>query len=207
MESESMSLLSIFSLNKSIHSIMPQHVLSLEAPDTLNKCILRVVDTSIYNPQSTPKCPLLQITLPGFNTPVQFTDAEIAPGFSLNLTACDLGLQTANCGSMFTDLADGIYIIRYSVSPNDLVYVEYNHLRITCALNKVQGVYCDLDLAACEPPETLKQKLNQIRLIQQYLNAAKAQVEFCHQPKKGMELYRYAIRLLDKLTCTTCTTC
>lgn len=186
---------------------MAQNVLSLEVPDTMNKCILRVVDTSIYNPQKVPTCPLLEITLPGFNTPVQFTDSTIQLGFILNLTACDLGLQTSGCNTTFNNLPDGIYIIKYSVSPNDIVYVEYNHLRITCALTKVQAIYCDLDLAACDPPATVKEKLNQIRLIQQYLYAAKAQVEFCHQPSKGMELYRYAVKLLDKLDCTSCSTC
>lgn len=174
----------------------------------MNKCILRVVDTSVYNPQAAPKCPLLQITLPGFNVPAQFTDAVIAPGFNLNLTACDLGLQTANCGSVYNDLPDGIYIIKYSVSPNELVYVEYNHLRITCALNKIQAIYCNLDLGACDPPAALKEKLNQVRLIQQYLSAAKAYVEFCHQPSKGMELYRYAVKLIAKLDCSpSCGTC
>jgi len=187
---------------------MAQNVLSLEVPDTMNKCVLRVQDMSIYNPQKPAVCPLLQITLPGFKLPVQFTDVQIQLGFSLNLTACDLELQTQNCGSKYNDLPDGIYIIRYSVSPNDIVYVEYNHLRITCALNKVQAVYCDLDLAACDPAAVVKEKLNQIRLIQQYLYAAKAQVEFCHQPQKGMELYRYALKLLGKLTCnTSCSTC
>lgn len=186
---------------------MAKHTLSLEVPDTLNKEILRVIDSSVYNPDKAPVCPLLQITLPGWRTSVQFTDTTIAPGFSLNLTACDLELQTINCGVSYDPLPDGIYIIKYSVSPNDQVFVEYNHLRITCALNKIQGIYCDLDLAACDPPTVVKDKLNQVRLIQQYLAAAKAQVEFCHQPAKGMELYRYAMKLIDKMNCTTCGTC
>lgn len=187
---------------------MAQNVLSVEVIDTLNKCIFRVQDTSVYNLQRPVICPLLQITLPGFTVPVQFTDTDIQLGFSLNLTACDLDLQTQGCGTKYDDLPDGIYIIKYSVSPNDITYVEYNHLRITCALNKVQAVYCDLDLSTCDPPASVKAKLNQIRLIQQYLNAAKAQVEFCHQPSKGMELYRYALKLLSKLTCSTsCSTC
>jgi len=183
---------------------MAQHVLSLEAPDTLNKCILRIVDTSVYNSQIPVKCLLLQITLPGFNTPVQFTDPDLQPGFTLNLTACDLGIQTANCGTSYNDLPDGIYIIKYSVSPNEYVYVEYNHLRETKALNKVQAVYCDLDLGTCDPPVQLKQRLERIQFIQQYLKAAKAYVEYCNQPRKGMELYNYAVKLLEKLTCSSC---
>jgi hypothetical protein len=63
-------------------------------------------------------------------------------------------------------------------------------------------------MGACDAPADLKQKLNQIRLIEQYLSAAKANVEDCHNPKKGMELYTYAVKLLDKLSCnTSCKTC
>lgn len=186
---------------------MAQHTLSLEAPDTLNKCILRIIDTSIYNPQVTVKCPLLQVTLPGFTRPVQFTEAQIQPGFMLNLTACDLELQVANCGTSYADLPDGLYIIKYSVSPNEIVYVEYNHLRITCALNRIQEIYCSLDLGACDPPEKIKSILNQVEMAEQYLKAAKAYVEFCHQPSKGMDLYRYAQRLLNKIDCSSCKSC
>lgn len=183
---------------------MAQHVLSLEAPDTLNGCILRIQDTSVYNSQISAICPLLQVTLPGFNIPVRFTDELITIGFSLNLTACDLKLQTVNCGTKYNDLPDGIYILRYSVSPNDIVYVEYNHLRITCALNRIEDIYCSLDLAACDPPEKVKNKLQQVRLIQQYLKAAKSEVETCHHPSRGMELYRYAMKLIDKMNCKPC---
>lgn len=186
---------------------MAQHVLSLESPDTLNKCILRLVDTSVYNSQVVTKCPLLQVTLPGFNVPVQFDETQIQPGFNLNLTACDLDLQVNQCGTVYNDLPDGIYILKYSVSPNELVYVEYNHLRITCALYKLQQIYCDLDLGTCDPPDRITDILDQLTMIQHYLNAAKAQVEFCHQPSKGMELYRYAMTLINKIMCTSCKTC
>jgi hypothetical protein len=187
---------------------MAQHILSLEAPDTMNKCILRIVDTSVYNPLQPPTCPWLQITLPGFNQPVNFDDTQISPGFMLNLTACDLGLQTLGCGTTYNDLMDGIYIIKYSVSPNDLVYVEYNHLRITNALYMIQCILCYLDISTCDPPEAIKDKMEELSIIREYLYAAKAKVEFCHEPSKGMDLYRYAVKLLNKAACNTgCGTC
>lgn len=183
---------------------MAQHTLSLEAPDTLNKCILRLVDTSVYNSSVTITCPLLQITVPGFRNPVNFPDTVIQPGFNLNLTACDLEIQVAQCGTLFNDLPDGIYILKYSVQPRDVVYVEYNHLRITKALWKLQALYCDLDLATCEPGADKRKKMGLLRDIESYLKAAKAKVEFCHDPAKGMELYNYAVKLLDKLNCKSC---
>jgi len=183
---------------------MANHVLSLETPDTMNGCLLRIVDTSLYNSMLGVKCILLEVTLPGFIRPVQFTEATISPGFNLNLTACELEIQTAQCGTVFNDLPDGIYIIKLSVSPNDIVYVEYNHLRITTAMKIYQTVLCNLELSDCDPSVQIKIKLSKLRLIRQYLDAAKAKVEFCHEPEKGIELYRYALKLLNKLNCTNC---
>lgn len=181
---------------------MAKHKLSLEIPDTLNSCILRVVDTSIYNPDITVTCPLLQITVPGFSMPV-FID-NVLPNFSLNLSACLLKIQSQNCNTTYNDLPDGIYIIKWSIAPNDYVYVEYNHLRITKALNKIKNIYCELDLGACEPDQTIKKKLAELREIQSFLEAAKAKVEYCREVKKGIELYKYALERLNKITCRTC---
>jgi hypothetical protein len=180
-----------------------QHVLSLDIPDTMNACILRIVDTSVYLTTPAPQCPRLEITLPGFNTPTVFDETFISPMFMVNLTGCDLEIQTTGCGTDYCDLPDGIYIIKYSLSPHDYVYVEYNHLRITAALTMVQEILCELDLGACEPATDVKDKLELLTMINRYLDAAKAMVEYCHQPDKGMELYRYALKLLNRMLCNT----
>jgi len=183
---------------------MAKHVLSLEAPDTLNLCQLRIVDTSLYNTDVEIKCPLLEITLPGFNYSVHLEEPDIAPGFMLNLTACDLEVQTNCTGTTYNTLPDGIYVIKYSVSPNEYVYVTYNHLRITQALTTYNGILCDLEIGACEPDAKLEKQLKDLRKIRMYLDAAKAKVEICHEPKKGMELYKYAVKLLGKFECKSC---
>ena len=135
---------------------MANHVLSLEVPTTMNNCILPINDTSVYSPLVPITCETLNVTVPGFSYSNQI---NVTSGFSLILTACDLQLQTTGCGETYAPLPDGIYIIKYSVSPNDLVYVEYNHLRITQALIRYNKALCDLDIAACEPPARIKQKL------------------------------------------------
>lgn len=183
---------------------MAKHTLSLEVLDTMNLCQLIVMDTSIYNPDVAPKCPVLEVTLPGFNQSVQFGEDKISPGFLLNLTACDLEVQIDNCGTQFNNLPDGIYILKYSVSPNDLVYVEYNHLRMVKALTRYQTILCELDIAACAPTTEQVEKMKKLREIRMYLDAAKAKVEICHEPAKGMELYKYAVKLLDKFECKSC---
>lgn len=183
---------------------MAKHILSLEAPDTLNSKILRVIDTSIYATDMAPECPVLEVTLPGFKLPVQLGEDVISTGFSLNLTACDLEIQTEDCGTNYKSLPDGIYIIKYSVSPNDVVFVEYNHLRVTKLLNNYNNILCGLDVAGCEPSVETQGKLDQLTKIKQMIDAAKAKVEVCHEPMKGMELYTYAKKLLSKFDCSTC---
>ena len=178
---------------------MANHKLSLDVPDTANICSLRIVDISQYNTDISIKCPLLQITVPGFTAP-SFVD-NVSPYFSLNLTACNLKVQTLNCGTVFNALPDGVYVIKWSVSPNEVVFVEYNHLRTTKALLKIKDLYCDLDLGACEPSESTHKKLVELRSIQDILLAAKAKVEYCREANKGLELYQYAMKRLDKLTC------
>jgi hypothetical protein len=143
----------------------------------------------------------LNVTVPGYGYSNQI---DVVAGFSAILTACDLQLQTNQCGQQYAPLPDGLYIIKYSVSPNDIVYVEYNHLRITNALNRYNKALCSLDLAACDPPAKIKEKLEKLRLIKMYLDAAKAKVEFCLEAQQGMTLYNYAIKLLNKFDCKTC---
>lgn len=180
---------------------MANHVLSLEVPTVMNPCILSINDTSVYSPIVPITCETLNVTVPGFSYSVQF---DVTAGFSQILTACDLQLQTTQCGEVYANLPDGVYIIKYSVSPNDLVFVEYNHLRITQALIRYNKALCALDLAACEPPKKVQEKLEKLRMIRMYLDAAKAKVEYCHEPQKGMSLYNYAIKLLNKFECKTC---
>jgi hypothetical protein len=180
---------------------MVNHVLSLEVPTVMNGCIMNIMDTSVYSSLIPITCPTLQVTIPGFTHPVKL---DFTPSSLFTITACDLELQTEDCGTSYVDIPDGVYILKYSVSPNTIVYVEYNHLRITKALQKYHSALCEIDLADCDPPAKVKETLNKLRLIKMYLEAAKAKVETCHEPVKGMTIYNYAVKLLDKINCTNC---
>ena len=105
-----------------------KHILSLEIPTVSNCEVLCVKDTSQYTTKLEVDCSELLITMPGFTAPVLI---KVDEKFDLCLNACVLALQKVDCGKKRTKLPDGVYVVRYSVSPNDKVYVEYNHLRIT----------------------------------------------------------------------------
>ena len=77
-------------------------------------------------------------------------------------------------------------------------------MRITSALNQINDLLCCLNLQACDPQGPVRDKLREVQLLDTFLKAAKAKVEYCHEPQKGMSLYNYALKLLNKLTCTNC---
>ena len=184
---------------------MARHRLSLEVLPTKNCDILRLDDSSVYSEDLPVDCPTLNITTPGANYSIELGEADINSGFkNLNLTACILELQTNGCGTEFKCLPDGIYVLKYSVSPNDQVYVEYNHLRVCKLLTRYDKILCELDLANCEPDAETEKKIHLLKKIDMYIKAAVVKVEECHEPKKGMQLYTYAKKLLDKFTCTSC---
>lgn len=186
---------------------MAHHILSLEIPDVLNKCVIRLEDTGLYASWLPINCFTLEITAPGFTDPSVIT--TLTPNYTANLSACDLGLQTTNCDNYNNNLQDGVYIIRQSLSPNDIVYVEYNHLRITLALNKYQALLCCIQKSFnCDPAPEVKKKLMEAQFIRTLLDAAKAEVEYCHSPKNGVTTYLYAVSRLDKLLCAcSCPEC
>ena len=181
--------------------MLSKHQLSLEVPETNNCQVFRVFDTSLYSEDLDVTCGTLQITSPGFNEPVSI---EVLPGFNLILNGCTLGLQSTNCGTFSERLPDGIYVIRYSVSPNDKVYAEYYYLRTCQTVNKYFNQLCALEMAACEPQADVKAQLAELRLIKSFIDAAKAKVEYCQSPQQGMELFIYAQARLQKFGETCC---
>lgn len=173
--------------------------LSLEVNPTADCTKIRVQDTSVYNPLITVSCPQLIITVPGFFDPVHI-ETVIAPNFNIALTAFNLKLQANQ--SNLGELPDGVYNIHYSINPNEKIFVIYNHLRDCKTRAKYYDKLCALDLEGCvnELEEQEKKKnYEKLKEIDFYLTAAKAYVEECEAVERGMELFKYANKLLAKL--------
>ncbi len=174
------------------------HILSLEVPEVSNCEIFTVRDTSQYAENLAVDCAELLITVPGFNAPVLI---EVTKGFDLNLNACALGTQTTQCGTKRTGIPDGVYVIKYQVSPSSEAFVEYNHLRVCELMTKYYDTLCELDIAACQPSSKKADAVKEMSFIRTLIDAAIAKVEYCHRPNEGMEIYNYAKRRLEKLSC------
>lgn len=178
-----------------------KHQLSLEVPETANEKIFRVLDSSVYVDNMTITCAYLQITAPGFTSPVQI---EVAPNYNMTLTACALGLQSEDCLEDMACLPDGIYKLQYSVSPSDKLYVEYNFLRETSVLNSYFKELAKLELKGCDTEECFKDQLKDLGLIKSLLDAAKAKVEYTNEPEDGMDLFLFAKKKLRTYTTSCC---
>jgi len=179
-----------------------KHILSLEIPTVANCEIFTIWDSSEYTDDLLIDCPRLFVTTPGGSVP---TMIEIAHDFKMDFSACAFNLQNTDCGGSRSTFPDGIYIIRYAVSPHDKAYVEYNHLRITTILKAYYEKLCEIDLQVCEPSSDMLELMVEMKYIRTLIDAAKAKVEYGHEPESGMNLYKYALKRLEKITCkVTC---
>lgn len=186
---------------------MATNSLSLNIPDIMTDCVLRIEDTSIYDPLMPYVCPTVQVLVPGYRDCVTFNDTTIpavGKNFIFNLSACNLGVQTSCCGDEFHTIPDGIYVIKYALSPFDKMYVEYNHLRVTTLRKQLKEEWCKLKLSACEPIPETQDNFLALMEITGYIDAAKAKAEYCLDAEQAMVLYNYAKKLLDKYSCKLC---
>jgi hypothetical protein len=189
-----------------------KHTLALDIPETACENIIRIWDASVYGEGLDIDCPRLDIYLPGFSMPIYYTNnalldppTVLLPGFVKNFSTSDLGITHSSDDP--GTFPDGLYTIRYSVSPNDIVFVQYYHLRTTHLMNTYYREVCKIQLQACEPNAEQHQKMHDLRYIKMYIDAAKAKAEYCHAPVQAVEMYTYAEKLLAKYLTGCCVSC
>jgi hypothetical protein len=189
-----------------------RHTLALDIPETACENIFRIWDASVYGVGLDVDCPRLDKYLPGFSLPIYYTNNDLIvpptvllPGFVKNFSTGDLGITHPNDPT--GTFPDGLYKIRYSVSPNEIVYVEYYHLRTTRLMNMYFAEICKIQLQPCEPTAEQNQKIKDLRYIKMYIESAKAKAEYCNSPVQAVEMYTYAENLLRKYISGSCVTC
>lgn len=165
---------------------------------------MRVSDSSWYNKKIDVECGTLEVTPPGYTDPVIFNVDE---GFSTVLNSSNLKVKKAKVYADLQPLADGVYKIRYSIKPNDSLWVEYEHLRIDNVLKTYFEARCALRLQACEPDSITTDRLSKLKKIKQYIDFAKSEVEVGHNRARGLELYDFANKLLTKYKNKDCLNC
>lgn len=172
--------------------------LSFDIIDTHDFKTLGIVDTSWYNPDITIESPTLEILPPGYTY-------AVSPYFmprSLNVfNSNGVGITKATCEEELVDLPDGIWKIKYSICPNDKLFIEKFFLKTDKLECRYAQAFLNLDFNLNSDDSLKKKKLQDVELfITGAIAAANNQ-----DPKLASDLYTKADRLLDSLgSCSTC---
>lgn len=161
--------------------------------------VLKLIDTSTYNPELDVENAILEVTPPGFSCPVVFT---VAQDFSITLNSSTLKIAPAVTQEDLIELPDGIYHYKYSIKPNDKLFVEYSSLRECQLLQKYNHKICELfGLREKVTRRQFEVARRELIWIKELMDAAKYKVEECREEDNGIELYNEATRLLDTRRC------
>ena len=123
--------------------------------DTHDFKTLGIVDTSWYNPDITVETPTIEILVPGYSV-------AASPYFmfqALNIyNSNGLGITKASCEEDLVTLPDGLYKVRYSICPNDELYIERFFLRIDKLQCQYTQAFLNLDLK-CDTPTSAEKRM------------------------------------------------
>lgn len=178
--------------------------LSLDVLDTKSLKTFRVADSSWYNKKIKIECATLEITPPGVADAVIF---NVTKNFSTVFNSSNLKLKRARVYSDLQPLPDGIYKIKYSIRPNEDLWVEYDYMRNDSLLHSYYEEMCKIKLQACPATKEQTKVLKDLNEIKTYIDQSKIEVEFCGNRKRGVELYDYANKLIGRYKREGCLTC
>lgn len=158
---------------------------------------MRLIDNSFYNPSIAVENAIIEITVPGGSCPVAFyTQAN----FNTVFNSSTLGLLPTTTYNGLVNLPDGVYRIKYSIKPNNLIHEEFDHLRNCQQLQMYYQAVCDLFAQKCDlGKKEFNERLKSLEWIKQLIDAAKSMVEVCDNSVEGLELYDEAKHLLNNL--------
>lgn len=173
--------------------------LSFNIVDTHDFKTLGVVDTSWYNPDITVETPTIEILPPGYTV-------AASPFFmikALNVyNSNGLGITRASCEEDLVDLPDGLWKIRYSICPNDKLFIERFFLKTDKIQCKYDQAFLSLDLANLST-ETEKRKRKDLEEVEIFLQGAIAAANN-QNAKLASDLYKKADNLLSRFGSCNC---
>lgn len=168
---------------------MPQVILDLIDLDTHDIRTFALADTSIYPPGFTPITPTVEITVPGF-APKQivFTPSSIQVYNSntLEITCDDCELVA---------LPDGIYHVKYTMTPAYTYYVDKSFLRTNAIYAKLDNHFLKLDFMQCNAA-IKEQDKEFLDTVEFFIEGAVAAAHKCLE-KRAMNLYKKANEMLN----------
>lgn len=162
----------------------------------LNPKLLIVKDASWYNPDIAVTNAKLDLQYPNSS---DYVNIPVGKNFTYVINSNTIGLTNVTRADALSELPDGLWTIKYSICPNDELFVEYTFLRNVKQLIKFHNLYCQIEIEKCNKKNYLED-LKTIRSIKDIIDAAQYMADDCGKYEKAIELYDYADGLLDEFT-------
>lgn len=166
--------------------------LNLNIIDTHDFKTLGILDTSWYNSLIKIEDEKLEIMPPGYSN-------YVSPVFipkSLNIyNSNSVGITRASCEDELIDLPDGIWKVRYSICPNDKLFIEKFFLKTDKLKCKYTQAFLSLDLK-CSDCSGDKEKRRLLDQVEFYMKGAIA-ASNDQNAKDAHDLYVKADKMLS----------
>jgi hypothetical protein len=163
---------------------------------TYDSRTLGVADASTYPTYPPVTSPTIEITVPGFDKvilPFTPNDFNIFNSTSLGLTAV---------GDPITPLPDGVYFLRYSVTPTFTNFVEKSIMRVEQLQERFDGAFMKLDMMECDLAIKTQQKV-ELNSIYFFIQGAIAAANNCAIDQAN-KLYNQASKMLNNFMANGC---
>lgn len=174
-------------------------ILDILVVPTYNRKTLAVMDNSYYPTSFVIQSPSLEITIPGFN-PILL---PFVPNTTNVYSSTNAGFSTVidDIGS----LPDGVYTLKYSVTPAYQYYVEKSIMRTESIQEKFDTLFLKSDITECNG-RLKKQIKDELDVIYIMIQSSIAAGNNC-ATNLAMSLYRTALEKLNQLSQNGCSEC
>ena len=164
---------------------------------TYSPYTLAIGDYSSYPVGFTPASPTLEVSAAGFPT----QSVSFVPN-NLNIyNSTNLGITCVDGPNEL--LPDGIYTLKYSISPAYVNFVEKTILRVDNIMERYDTAFMKLDMMECDGQLKKQQKV-ELDSINYFIQCAIAAANKCANVK-AIELYNQADKMLTKISqCKNC---
>jgi hypothetical protein len=165
--------------------------LNFDITDTHDFKTLGIVDTSWYNPDIIVETPTIEILPPGYTYAVSpFYMIKALNVYNSN----GVGITKASCEEELVDLPDGLWKVKYSICPNDKLFIEKFFLRIDKLQCKYDQAFLSLDLKG-DPAD--REKVRKLKEVEFYMQGA-ISASNNQNAKDAHDFYLKAEKLLSK---------
>ena len=133
-------------------------------------------------------------------TPLVRTIEKVSPAVVNIYTSENIGITCL--GEEHVELPDGIYNVKYTISPAYQYFVERSFIRVDKLQEKFDTAFMKLDIMQCDGP-LRKQREEELDTINFYIQGAIAAANKC-AGELAMKLYRKADKMLNYFITNKC---